>query len=118
MNPIRKEYSIELLKEIMECIENHRWFHAIIVCKSREEAFKIFYDDVPQFIKRSFIEAKIQYDIGFADLWFGNHSSLRIVTQSPHLPPFRINALLWCNGVNQEYLDSYDSYWLSPYKED
>ena len=39
------------------------------------------------------------------DLWFENHSSIRIITYSPYLPPLSSNAVLECWSINQKSLD-------------
>lgn len=104
LQPIHKRYSKDTLEEIIAYAKKYKWFHTYIICDTPKEALKIFYD-IPQDEMSYIYNVTIRNDIGYIDLWFENHSSIRIITYSPYLPPLSSNAVLECWSINQKSLD-------------
>ena len=113
MNPIHKRYSKDTLEEIITYSKRYKWFHTYIICDTPKEALNVFYD-IPQDEMSYIYNVTIRNDIGYIDLWFENHSSIRIVTYSPYLSPLSSNAVLECWSVKNKPLDLSG---LKPYVE-
>ena len=104
LNPIHKRYSKDTLEEIITYSKRYKGFHTYIICDTPKETLKVFYD-IPQDEMSYIYGITIRNDIGYIDLWFENHSSIRIVTYSPYLSPLNSNAVLECWSVKNKPLD-------------
>lgn len=104
MIPIHKKYSKETLEEIIEYTKKYKWFHSYIICNNPKETLEVFYS-IPQNEMLFITSVTMRNDIGYIDLWFENHSSIRIITYSKYLPALCGNAVLECRGITPNALD-------------